>query len=342
MKNLLIHMLVTELYNGQGFGNQLFVYVTTRMIAHKMGYDYGIMCPEKFKGYALMNPDMGKKITGGSGPEGGPPESLPEGILNYYHEYVHGKNHPITDNTRTFQLTDNNLFNISDNTKIEGVLQSEEYFYDKIDLVKEWLKVKPEADHNDTNQKNICIINFRGGDIIGNLGWYLPRQYWINAIDNMIQYNPDMQFAIVTDDVAAANSMLPEYPAYHESIAWDYVAIKNARNIICSSSTFACFPLWTSDTLEYCIAPKYWFDHNRSQGWWSLGCSIYSYVSHYQDRDGNLFTPNECRKEWEEYKKVSKIYENDFKENQMFPPKVHFHLQKLPLNYQDYQNILNK
>ncbi len=59
-------MLITELYNGQGFGNQLFVYVTTRMLAHKLGYDFGIKSPEKFKGYGLMNPDMGKEVTGGS------------------------------------------------------------------------------------------------------------------------------------------------------------------------------------------------------------------------------------------------------------------------------------
>lgn len=304
-------MIITEIYNGQGLGNQLFVYVAIRMLAHKLGYKYGIMNPEKFKCNDFMNLDPGEKVIGGSGPEGGPPDTLPEGILNYYHEYVHGKNHYLSDNTRTFQLTDKNLFSVSDNTKIEGVLQSEEYFYDRIDLVKEWLKINPKKEHFDTNGKNICILNFRGGDIIGNPGWWLPRSYWLNAIDNMIQYNPNMQFAIVTNDVASANYMLPEYPAYHESIAWDYVAIKNARNIICSSSTFACFPLWTSECLEYCISPKYWFDHNRSQGWWSLGCSIYSYPTHYMDRDGKLFTPDQCREEWEEYKKVSKIYEED-------------------------------
>lgn len=326
-------MLITELYNGQGFGNQLFCYVTTRMLSYKLGYDFGIKSPEKFKGYELMNPYMGNEVVGGSGPEGGPPDFLPDGIDNYYHEYVHGKNHYLCDNTRTFQLTDKNLFRIRDNTKIEGVLQSEEYFYDRIDLVKEWLKVNPEVEHNDTNDKNICILNFRGGDIKGNPGWYLPRQYWTNAIENMLKYNPNMKFGIVTDDVAAANHMLPEYPAYHESIAWDYVAIKNARNIICSSSTFACFPLWTSENLEYCIAPKYWFDHNRSEGWWSLGCSIYSYVSHYQDREGNLFTPEQCREEWENNKKIIKIYDDDFTEVNNLSPKAHFRFQKQNQNY---------
>jgi len=303
-------MIITELYKEQGFGNQLFVYVTTRMIAHKLGYDFGIMHPERFKGYDLMDIFMGKEVIGGSGPIGGPPITLPEGIEHYYAEYRHGLHTDPMLGT-DIRLTDDNLFKLSDNSKIEGVLQSEDYFYDRLDLVKEWLKVKQEVDHYETNGKNICVINFRGGDIIGNPGCWLPRSYWLKAIDNMVQYNPNMEFAIVTDDVAAANHVLPEYPAYHQDIAWDYVAIKNCRNIICSSSTFACFPLWTSETLEYCIAPKYWFDYNRSNGWWSLGCSIYNYPTHYMDRDGNLFTPDECKKEWEEYKLISDIYKGD-------------------------------
>ena len=195
---------------------------------------------------------------------------------------------------------------------IYGNLQSEEYFGDRLDLVKEWLKVKEEYEHTDTNGKNICVMNFRGGDMVGNAGGFVSRSYWINAIDNMLQYNPNMEFCIVTDDVKTANAMLPEYPAYHEDVAWDYIAIKNARNVICTTSTFACFPLWTSQTLEYCIAPKYWFHHNLSQGWWSLGCSIYSFPTYYMDREGNLFTPEQCMLEWEEYKKTSNIYMNDF------------------------------
>jgi len=29
------------------------------------------------------------------------------------------------------------------------------------------------------------------------------------------------------------------------------------------------------------------------------------------DREGNLFTPDECRVEWEKYKKKSNIYDGD-------------------------------
>ena len=147
--------------------------------------------------------------------------------------------------------------------------------------------------------------------MIGNPGCWLPRSYWDNAIENVMQMNPNMQFAVVTDDVRAAQHVLPEYPAYHVDIAWDFVSLKNCRNIICSSSTFACFPLWMNTNLEICIAPKYWFHHNLSKGWWSLGCSIYNYVTHYMDRDGKLFSVEECKNEWEEYKINTDIYEGD-------------------------------
>ena len=283
-------------------GNQLFCYVTTRMLAHRLGYDFGIGGLRNAgdsrvnkKGFYFMDLDYGKEV--------------PEGLTRY-DEYRHGL---WTDaQLRTdIRLTDKKLLSITDNTMIYGNLQSEDYFGDRLDLVKDWLKVKEEYEHMDTGGKNVCVINFRGGDMIGNAGGFVPRTYWDNAIQRMLEYNPNMEFCIVTDDVQTANQMLPEYPAYHVDVAWDYVAIKNARNVICTTSTFSCFPLWTSESLEYCIAPKYWFHHNLSQGWWSLGCSIYSYVSHYMDREGKLFTPKECMIEWEEYKKTSNIYEGD-------------------------------
>jgi hypothetical protein len=272
------------------------------MLAHRLGYDFGIKGLKSAgdsrvnqKGFYFMDLDYGKEV----------PDDLER-----YDEYRHALK---TDEwLRTdIRLTDKTLLNIPDNRIIYGNMQSEDYFYDRLDLVKEWLKVREEYDHMDTNEKDLCVLNFRGGDMIGNPGAYVPRVYWTNAIQRMLEYNPKMEFCIVTDDVTTAKQMLPEYPAYHVDVAWDYVAVKNARNVISTTSTFSCFPLWTSETLEYCIAPKHWFHHNLSQGWWSLGCSIYSYPTYYMDREGNLFTPDECRVEWEEYKKTSNIYDGD-------------------------------
>ena len=60
-------MIVTELYNGQGLGNQLWSYVVTRTLALDRSLDFGIMSPEKFKGKAFLDIDFGKEVKGGSG-----------------------------------------------------------------------------------------------------------------------------------------------------------------------------------------------------------------------------------------------------------------------------------
>ena len=81
-------MITTELYNGQGLGNQLWCYFVTGIIASKNGYEFGIQSPHKFKGKEFMSIDFGREVIGGSGPEGGPPITLPNGISNYYRERI--------------------------------------------------------------------------------------------------------------------------------------------------------------------------------------------------------------------------------------------------------------
>jgi hypothetical protein len=74
-----------------------------------------------------------------------------------------------------------------------------------------------------------------------------------------------------------------------------------------SNSSFAVFPAFTSDELFYAIAPKYWARHNVSDGYWASEQNIYSCFN-YMDKKGRMFTPEECRKELEEYKKKSSTY----------------------------------
>ena len=47
-------MIINELYNGSGLGNQLWRYTVTRVIADRNGYDFGIMNPQKFKASGIL------------------------------------------------------------------------------------------------------------------------------------------------------------------------------------------------------------------------------------------------------------------------------------------------
>ncbi len=63
----------------------------------------------------------------------------------------------------------------------------------------------------------------------------------------------------------------------------------------------------SSKELKKAIAPKYWARHNISDGFWSSEQNIYSFLT-YQDRRGQLFSADECKRELSEYKKRSALY----------------------------------
>lgn len=296
-------MIATELYKGQGLGNQLWCYVVTRVIAKDKGYDFGIKSPENFKGLDFMNLNFGEKVIGGSGPEGGPPETLPKGITFYYNERK--VIHPL--NGCDIRICDQNLVNISDNTKIDGCMQDEQYIVHRKDEVKRWLRVQKEHEFYKFSDDNICIINFRGGEYAGVKDFFLPQKYWDDAIANMLKINKNFKFIVITDDTVTAKKFFPKFLVCHFNIAKDYVIIKNAKYLILSNSTFAWFPAWLSEKLKFCIAPKYWGRHNISDGFWSLGYNLTT-GWYYQDRQGKLYDYQSCLSELKAYIKRNSSY----------------------------------
>ena len=295
-------MIGTEFLKGQGLGNQLFCYVTARCIARKLGAEFGTAGQEQLavnihskKGMYFMDMDLGINITDPS----------------RYHAYQEKENRLFLGNSE-HDLThgcyiageDVSLHTLPDDTLIYGNMQDEGYFLKYMDEIKDWLKVKPEYDSYEFTRDNLCIINVRGGEYTGSPELFLDRKYWLNGIRNMKKIRSDMEFIIVTDDVEAAKKVLPGIPIYHGDLDRDYVMIKNARYLLLSNSTFACFPAFTSETAQFIIAPKYWARHNVSDGYWASEQNIYSSF-HYQDRKGRLFTASDCREELQEYKKRS-------------------------------------
>lgn len=289
--------------HGQGFGNQLAVYVTTRAIALKNGYEFGFTGLENFgdkryndKGVYFMDIDLGKPVSG---------------IKNTYTEKEHRikLNHSQHDSTIgcDIRLIDENLINISDDTKIMGIMQGEDYFYGYKSEIKKWLAVKPEYDCLDFTDDNICILNIR--DYEGDHTLFLTRDYWIRSIYHMLNINPNMQFLVITENPDMAKRLLPELAdnVYHFDLAKDYSIVKNARWLILSNSSFAYFPALCNEKAKLIIAPKYWARHNVSNGYWACGYNINRDFT-YMDRQGNLQTYNECIREFELYKKQTNIY----------------------------------
>ena len=298
-------MLGTELLKGQGLGNQLFCYVTTRCIAARHGYEFSILGSETLAnnihsncGLYFMDLDFG----------------VPSKKEDYKREYWEKEDRLFLPNSKHDLThgayvtgTDEALQNIEDNVLIGGNMQAEDYFLDYKEQIKQWLKVKPEYDCYDYSREDLCILHLRCTDYMDSPELFLQKKYWLNGMRNMRKINPDMQFMIVTNDVKEAEKFLPGIKAYNFDLAKDYAILKNAKYLLMANSSFTYFPALTSEVGQYVIAPKYWARHNVSDGYWASEQNIYEGF-HYMDRKGRLFTAEECRRELEEYKKRSKKY----------------------------------
>ncbi len=300
-------MLGIEVQEGFGLGNQLFFYVTTRCLALDKGYEFSVLDPEHFANN--MHSDCGLYFM-----------DLDYGILSarddYNKEYHEKETRLFAGNSRHDYThgayvtgTDENLQNVEDGTILYGNFQSEDYYIHHKEEVKEWLKVKPEYDCKEYSRDNLCILHLRCSDYMDNPELYLKKKYWVKGIKQMKRINPDMEFMIITNDVFEANKFLPGIPAYNFDLAKDYSIIKNAKYLLLANSSFAYFPAFTSDTVKYILAPKYWARHNVSDGYWASEQNIYD-GWHYMDRKGRVFSSEECRAELEEYKRTSSKYRN--------------------------------
>ena len=290
-------MIATEFYYGQGLGNQLACYVTTRVIAADKGYDFGFTGLEnlgdrRFNDHGLyfMDLDLGKPV---------------QGITNHYVEKELRLKTNASQHDRVLGCDvrdiDYNLINITDNTKIDGVMQGEEYFRHRKNDLKNWLKVKPEFEVYDFSSNDICVLNYRDYSGPDCQALYLTRNYWIQAIYNMLKINPDFTFVVITENPDEAKRVLPELSdnIFHFDVGRDYSVIKNAKYLILSNSSFAIWPTVTGNA-RMVIAPKYWGRHNVSNGYWTCSYNLYE-DWFYQDRDGILFSYDECKRDLQLY-----------------------------------------
>lgn len=307
-------MLAVSIHEHAGLGNQIWRYVSGRVFAEHQGYEWGVSHPG-WRG-SFLNMDWGKKVT--LNVESDEDFVSNEDFDHYYkEEWIHHANAPgeIGD-------VDKNLWNLKDRIYINGTFQRMSYIEPYRDKICSWLTYDDKYKILDYSSQDICVIQLRGGDYTTGHSM-LPPQYYHNAIQRMKENNPNIQFVIVTDDPATANRMIPGVPVVGSAIAeekdqdqknigWyiypggpvsmDYSILNTAKYAIISASTFAFWPIWTSSQLENVIAPMYWFDWSRSDGWWRMKDGIVSDDRWlWLDREGYLYNSDSCKQFAEEY-----------------------------------------
>ncbi len=256
-------MIAGIFHKGSGLGNQLHRYVMTRVIAKRMGVNFGMIYPENFKGASFMNLDMGIPV---------------KGLL---HEFNEEK--MINEQGNDVRDYDWRVHEIQDNTLIDGEFQGEKYYSYYLDDIREWLKPNhPNLEDTDAPD-DLCIINFRGGEYVGISDLFLPHIYWTEAIAKMREINPNMRFQVETDDVLTADQFFPDFYIAPNDMALNWMHIRKAKYLILSNSSFAILPALLNQNAQEIIAPKYWAGYNK--GYWQLEQNRYSKFNHIHHED---------------------------------------------------------
>ena len=295
-------MIGVEFLKGQGLGNRLFCYISAKCIAEDLGVPFGTAGRE-YLGADFLDMDLGEEITDVSGFSRYDEKEERIYLRDSVHDAVHGCYIAGVDPVLAAKLSN---CAEQDNIMLYGNLQSEEYFGRHKEEIRQWLRVKPafdSAEYAAYTADDLCILNVRGGEYADKNELFLEKKYWKDAMEIMRGVNRSMRFMIVTDDVDAASRLLPGIEVHHFGAAGDYCAIRNARYLIVSNSSFAFFPAYTSTVLRRIIAPKYWARHNVSDGYWASEQNIYDGFE-YLGKDGKLYDAADCRAELSEYKRI--------------------------------------
>ena len=225
---------------------------------------------------------------------------------------------------------DDLLYNtIPDSTKVDGTFQRLRYINDRKSDIIEWLK--PNLTVTDYSSDDFCVVQFRGGEYLITSA-FGPPEYYALARDRMLEINPKMKFGVITDDPENAKKFIPWAPIIGSSamdtqdpmahlqgsgfyiyqggpIAVDYSILHNAVHSIITSSTFAFWPAWTNTKAKTIIAPKYWNDYKRSNGYWRGDDNIVDDWM-YIDTAGKLMSGVDCKEEYREYRKGHTFYDD--------------------------------
>ena len=305
-------MLATSIHEHAGLGNQIWRYVCCRVFAEHHGYDWGVSHPG-WRG-PFLNIDWGKEVN--LNVEQDSDFQMVEGFKHYYKErFDHHKRAP-----GCIGIPDNKFYSLPDNCYINGTFQRMSYIEEHRDKICSWLTYDDKV--TDYADEEYCVIQLRGGDYTTGHSM-LPPQYYQMAMQNMKDHSPNIKFVIVTDDPGTASQFLPGVPIvgsavseekdqYQKNISWykypggpvgiDYSILNTAKYAIISASTFAFWPIWTNNDLVNVIAPKYWFDWSRSDGWWRPKDGIVNDMRWlWMDQQGGLYQSDTCIEHAQKY-----------------------------------------
>lgn len=284
-------MVKSSFLDGQGLGNQLWLYAAVRGIAKEKNIPFSFDGYESFKGKDFLDIDLGQ-------------------IDNKNETFTILREKMYYDSDLKYFASDYDFSvnTLHGNTHLEGLFQSENYFYGRKDLISEWIVLSKEMLTYSKQFSDTCILNIRGGEYKRFKELILPKKYWEDAIHNVQSLTKVDKFLIVTDDKSYAKAMFPQFEVLDANVGECYAALYGAKSIIVSNSSFSYFPIKSRKDKPIVIAPYQWSRFNNNFDRWCAPCNYYSDWL-WQSPDGVLVSPEKCL---ENVKKTQNYYTKNF------------------------------
>ena len=245
-------------YSGR-LGNQMFQYATLKAVALKNKYDYALPNHLKIKPDGLFDSTNQKWIKykldlfDGFELKCNIIDELP---LNRYME-------------KSFTF-DSDIFNINDNTSIDGYYQSYKYFEEYKDEIKKDFIFKSEIYSKCfgiiSQHKNPVAIHIRREDYINHPNyWVVTSEYIQDALD---QFNNDeYTFLVFSDDIKWCKQVFPEGVVFFEGNSQfeDLCLMSLCNHNIIANSTFSWWGAYLNQNInKKVVAPSNWFIPSKS------------------------------------------------------------------------------
>jgi hypothetical protein len=284
-------IIQTKFLAGQGLGNQLWVYAAGRALAEKLGRRHVVLGMDLFKGSNFLDIDASMDPD-----EGAPIEQFNEAL--YYDPSL-----------KYFSSTyDCRVEFLPSRVQVNGLFQSEQYFYGLIDKLPSWIRPAKYVQEMAAKYSDVCVLNLRGGEYKRHRSFILPRSYWDMAVKVLRRRFGGSRIMVVTDDPAYARAFLPEFPVLEGGIIDCYAALMGAKALAVSNSSFSYFPIKTRNDAPFVVAPEHWARYGHAEGRWAMPSNVYKGWN-YLSTKGALLEYSDCLKAAAE---DAKYYETTF------------------------------
>jgi len=178
---------------------------------------------------------------------------------------------PLSNETQPNIYQENNftfepeIFNIKDNTAIEGYFQSYKYFDEYRDeILKDFTFIPSILDKCKTEISkhiNPVSIHIRRGDYVNHPNyWVVTPEYIQNALEHFD--DDEYTFLIFSDDIEGCKQIFPEGVIFIEGNQFEDLCLMSLckHNVICNS-TFSWWGAYLNQNLnKKIIAPIKWFN----------------------------------------------------------------------------------